>query len=680
MQKIRWAAVGWGALFVFLCLLMVVVGVETALHFLGPAIDGPFQLYNSLRRIWVGQRGGVDFQFFHGLGIPYLHYIPFRLFGGTFIASEMSRELVSAVLYPLTALIFLKFFIRDWTKTLAWAAIVMAGSIALRLTSLLVAVNSLLGIRSTLPTLMAVVLCLPVRRSVRNALAALTLGGALVFGTEQGLAVMLALIIMTAVAAVRSQERRMYLVDGAAIVSGGIATLLMVLVVIGGVSGMRTALEYNFRLVPMDQYWYFGAPPNRFMSSWRAIPGVFLAIPRIPITLLIGAVAAALMLRRVWRDVESPNGRRQFGLAVALLYGLISCTSLLGTFVNVYVQPLLRVLLLVGAVYLSELLPTRDAALGRRSVAGVGRSTLLTSVAAILMMIAIVPSIFATIFITMPHTFRDHLIHRKGAVYSGIWPETIRASQAILDRHRGPHGEPPTLWSTYAGLLEARNGLFHPTSFDYIIHALGPANRVGYLEDFRRIKPTLVQTVNPEYTQYESWIEGTSWDFYADLLRNYEVVGGTPWSVFWEHSDTTRAVPPVLWRASIQPGDNGVALPKFQDPSPAKYLLLEVELEYRTHNALHALPIVGGLPRYLVHAANALQTDPITLNPYVTRARFPLLVKNGAPASLSWRAFSLLPGASIEVQAVKISAVPVTPRNMSWRDALIDQESRTMTQ
>src|SRR5689334_9163837 len=155
---------------------MVVVGLESALHFLGPAIDGPFQLYNSLRRIWVGQRGGVDFQFFHGLAIPYLHYIPFRVLGGGFIASEITRQMVSVVLYPLTVLVFLKFFIRDWTRTLAWAAIVMTASIALRMTSVLVALNSLLGIRSTLPTLMAVALCLPARRPLRNTVAALTLG------------------------------------------------------------------------------------------------------------------------------------------------------------------------------------------------------------------------------------------------------------------------------------------------------------------------------------------------------------------------------------------------------------------------------------------------------------------------------------------------------------------------
>ena len=71
---------------------------------------------------------------------------------------------------------------------------------------------------------------------------------------------------------------------------------------------------------------------------------------------------------------------------------------------------------------------------------------------------------------------RDHIFGRVGAVYMGIWPETIVSGQAVLDARRDSAGRPPTLWSTYAGLLEARNGLFQP-SVDYIIHALGPANR-----------------------------------------------------------------------------------------------------------------------------------------------------------------------------------------------------------
>jgi hypothetical protein len=680
VRKLRWATIGWGALFAFLWLLMVVVGLESALHFLGPAIDGPFQLYNSLRRIWVGQRGGVDFQFFHGLAIPYLHYIPFRLLGGGFIASEITRQMVSVVLYPLTVLVFLRFFIRDWTRTLAWAAIVMTASIALRMTSVLVALNSLLGIRSTFPTLMAVALCLPARRAVRNTIAALTLGCSLVFGTEQGLAVLLALIIVTIVVALASRDRRTYLVDGAVVALGGFATLLAVLLVIGGPVGMKAALTYNFRTIPMDQYWYFGSPPNLFLATWSAMPELFRGLPRIPIAVLGGLVIVVLMLYRLWRDADSPNMRRQFALSVVMLYGVISCASLLGTYVNAYIQPLLRVLLLVAAVYLSDLLPARDASLGRRPIAGVGRSTVLTAVAAAFMMIAIVPSMFATIFITMPHMLADHVIRRQGAVYSGIWPTTIPAGQAILDSRRGPRGELPTLWSTYAGLLEARNGLFHPTSFDYIIHALGPENRVAYVRSFERIKPRLVQTVSPKYTQYESWIEDTSWDFYADLLRNYEIVGTTPWSLFWERSDSTRAAPTVVWQSAVNPGDDAVQLPKFQDGSAAPYLLLQVEMAYRTRNALHALPIIGAMPRYLVRASNALQKDPVTLDPYTTTARFPLLVMNGTPAVLGWRAFSLLPGASIDVQAVRISAVPVTERNKTWLTALIYQQGHVMTQ
>ena len=49
--------------------------------------------------------------------------------------------------------------------------------------------------------------------------------------------------------------------------------------------------------------------------------------------------------------------------------------------------------------------------------------------------------------------------------------------------HRAPDGHPPTIYvHAYAGLLEARNGVFHP-SFDYIIHVLGPMNRTRYVDD-----------------------------------------------------------------------------------------------------------------------------------------------------------------------------------------------------
>lgn len=673
----RRATISWSLLFGFLCLLMLVVGLETALHFLGPAIDGPFQLYNSLRRISVGQRPGVDWQFFHGVLIPYLHYPLFRLLGGAFAGSELSREIVSTVLYPLTVVVFLKLFIKDWDRTIAWAAIVMAASIALRLTSVLVAINSLLGIRSTLPVMLAVVLCLPVRRAIRSTLAALTIGGALLLGTEQGLATIAALVVATVVVAIRSSRRRDYVVDTTVAITGGVATLVIVLTMLGGYHGMLSAIQYNFKSVPMDQYWYFGVPPNRFLSSWRTAPAVMASLARIPVVLAIGTFAAGYGLRRAWRGANTPLERREFAFGALLVYGLLSCASLLGTWANAYVQAELRVLLLVAAVYLSGWLPARDTRMNRPLVAGVGRSALGLAIATVLIMIAIVPSVIVTTVVTLPHFIKDHVFGGQRTVYAGIWPSTIPASQAILDSRRGPNGETPTLWSTYAGLLEARNGMFHPTT-DYIIHALGPANRRAYVDDFRRLKPRLVQTVHPLYTQYESWIEQTSWDFYAELLRNYDLVGNTEWSLFWERRAQPLPAPSLLWSTQVRPDVDGVQLPPIR--GAGAHVLFQVEMDYEVRNPLGALPVIGAMPRYLVVARNALQKDPVTLNPYVTQMRFPLIAIPGKSPELHWGVFGLLPGASLTVKAIRIYMVPTSGFNRVWFDALVEQQSRVMTQ
>jgi len=673
----RRATTGWAVLFAILCLFAFIAGLETALHFIGPAIDGPFQLYNSLRRIFVGQRGGVDFQFFHGLGIPYLHYIPFRLLGGNFIASEITRESVSSVLYPITVLVFLKFFLRDWTRAFAWSAIVMAVSFALRMSSVLVAINSLLGVRSTLPVLLPVALCLPVRRSFRTVLSGLVVGGSLVLGTEQGLATILALVIATAIVGLRSRERAAFMVDSALIVAIGVATLLIVLTMMGGIGGARAALSYNFRLVPMDQYWYFGSPPNLFLSSWGVIPQMMMSLKRIPITLTVGAVAVVLNLRWLWRDADGERAREQFAFTVLALYGLISCASLLGTYVHAYVQPLLRVLLLLGAVQLDRFYQRDEATRPQRPVLGVGRLLTLTVVAAMTLMFVIVPGATATLFVTIPHMVRDHIVGRRGAVYSGIWPETIVSGQAVLDARRDSAGRPPTLWSTYAGLLEARNGMFHP-SVDYIIHALGPANRTKYLDDFRRVRPRLVQTVSPTYTQYEMWLEDTSWDFYIELLEHYRVVATTPWSLFWERSADSAASPAPfqVWSSNVAPGADRIQLPVvpvIANVSPL--VLLQVEIDYRAKNAMHSLPIIGAIPRYLVRASDVLQRIPVTIDPYTTTTRFPLLAIRGKAPVLSWSTASLLPGAELEVSAVRLYVVQTSPANEPWIKALVAQES-----
>jgi hypothetical protein len=528
-------------------------------------------------------------------------------------------------------------------------------------------------------TLLPIVFVLPLQRRWRVAIAAVALGAALALGTEQGLAVLLAIVLATALVAVRSRQRRAWVVDATATIGGGVVALLVILYALGGLHGMRGALRYNFKLVPMDQYWYFGAPPNIFISSWHVLPRMMAALPRIPITLLFGVVAVLVTGAMLWREANGPLARRRFAGAVATFYGLISCASLLGTYVNSYVQPLQRMLLLVGAVLLDEWFARRAAGPESKRLLGVPRPITLTAIAAGLIMLIAVPSVGGGLIGMLPHFVRVHVIDGQGLVYTGIWPQTIKIGQSVLNANRRPDGTPPTLWSTYAGLLEARNGIYNP-SFDYIIHALGPDNRARYVQDFERDKPLLVQTMSAGYTQYEAWIEETSWDFYAALLRSYQIADSTPWSLLWKRRSEPLPPPALAWEAGLPGNSDGVQLPPPPiDSSKPPLVLVQVELDYRASNMLRILPIVGTMPRYLVTASGARQTLPITLDPFVTSSRFPLVLERGKPVTLAWHVHSLLPGASISVTGVRLWEIPVTPENTPWLHALVASQSLDRT-
>jgi hypothetical protein len=192
------------------------------------------------------------------------------------------------------------------------------------------------------------------------------------------------------------------------------------------------------------------------------------------------------------------------------------------------------------------------------------------------------------------------------------------------------------------------------------------------------VRPRLVQTVSPTYTPYETWLEDTSWDFYVELLEHYQVVATTPWSLFWERSADSAAAPAPfqVWSSKVTPGADRIQLPVvpvIANVSPL--VLLQVEIDYRAKNAMHSLPIIGAIPRYLVRASDVLQRIPVTIDPYTTTTRFPLLAIRGKAPVLSWSTASLLPGAALEVSAVRLFVVQTSPANEPWIKALVAQES-----
>lgn len=662
----------WGTLAFVLALPLLAVAFETARHFSGVAIDGPFQLYNALRRIDAGFTPGVGFQFFHGLGIPYLHYWFYRLFGGGLEGSELAREMLATMLYPLVFVAAFRVFTGKWTQAFALTAAALAISLALHISAVMFALNGMLGLRSTLPTLLPVALYRIERRRARAVIAGLVLGLALFMSTEQGMAALLAYGIVSALRVVQSRERRGRLIEAAAAVSLAVLCLILCLVAVGGLEGMRGALRYNFRVVPMDQYWFFGAPPNLFIPSWKSGARMLFALRPIGIAIVLAIVAAGFYCRRLWREPDGAAGRRAFTLALLALYGLVSCGSLLGIFTLAYSHPCWRVLIILGLVELTAYASRIDQRTPNNGWLGVPRLVTAGTLVCAGWALLTIQLVRAALLISVPHIITDHVIGREPFTVAGIWSETLRDGQHVIDSRRHADGTPPVLWSTYAGWLEARNAMFHP-SVDYIIHALGPDDRAAYLARFRATRPELVQTVRPTYTQYEQWLENEDWDFYAALLDRYRPIAQTPWSIFWAPRANPTAQPRLVGAMNVPDGQFAVQLPSVPADSGGipGVILLEVEIEYDVRNPLHALPIIGPTPRYLVTIDGAVSRTPVSLDPWVRRVRFPIVMRAGQRPTLSFQTFALLPGASWRPRSIQLWARPLDASTELWISDLL---------
>jgi len=647
------------------------IAIEFALHFNGVAIDGPFQLYNALRRIDAGFRPGIDFQFFHGIGIPYVQFPWYRLLGRGLSGSELGRQLFSTLLYPAVFLAVFRAFTGSWVRAWWLTATALAASIALHLTALSNPLNGMLGLRSTIPTLIPAVFWLTRRGRARVVAIGVSLGAATFLSTEQGIAAFLAFGLVIAATLIRKSDRVARAVDGAATLAIGIASFLLLVFVVAG-RGTADVLRYNFRAVPMDQFWYFGAPPSVFVSSWSALPGMLVRAWPVGLAIVLGLVSVAVRLRAVAAPLEEDATRRADALALLAVYGLVSCGSLLGIFAAAYVQPLWRVLIILGLLGLTRLVDTRTQSSEADAKRLSGWMPAAAAVAFAWSCIA-ARSTIPILISAVPHVLREHVIGGKGFGAAGMWPETLREDRAVYESVARATGKPPTVWSTYAGWFEAQHAVFQP-SFDYIIHALGPDNRARYLATFRSTDPQLVQTMLPTYGQYEPWIESTSWDLYEDLLRRYAVVARTPWSLFWGRQPADGPPDVFLGEAAIDAAAKVAHLPPVPRSPGMPVTLLTVELHYRTHNPLSRLPLLGSSPRFLVGVAGAVSHLPVTLDPYVATARFPVVAVPGSSPALAFQTFSLLPGASFEVSQVRVWETPVIGPNQAWLAELVRQQ------
>ena len=628
--------------------------------------DGPFQLFNPLRRIAAGQSGGTDFQYFHGLALPYLHYPVYRLLGSDFFASEVARYTLSEAAYLGAFLFVFGAATRRWQPTLSLTALALVLFEKFGHDSLALPGVNLVGLRTTCPLLALGVLLAGFRPS-REAVAAGALAGVgFTLGTDHGIAAALMLGVVwlgRALCGLPGGKHRYlaYTILAFVAAAGGI------LLVIGGVAGATGALRYALVELPADQFWYFGVPPNTFIHFPRQLLSERFLLP-ILVPTLAASVALAGWMRRT--PVARPLGVVLLG---ALVYAALSCVGYFGYCSPHYVNPAIRVLLVCwlivawhGFGWLTrqpEIGPAAERA-GRWALGGFIITFLLVG-----------PTTSGRSSITEVRSVAAEAVAWGKEAKAGRCPlgPRFRAHlhdlTAAIDADRAAKGitRPPVIWSTYAGVLEDHYGVFNPHC-DYLIHAVGPQRREEYVAVFARVQPDYVCTFRRSVWPWEECLENNGWDFHEQLVMNYEPLAESWAYRLWRRRPSEwRSPDPTAGRVSVapeRPDSFTVPVPSGLPPGAG----LVVEVEYEATNPARGVPVAGGLPRFLLHPHDCDNQTPVSLPPYRDRWAFAVYPTPGKSPSFFAGTASLIGG------KVRVIAVHVRPIRADGRERFLHDE------
>ena len=160
---------------------------------------------------------------------------------------------------------------------------------------------------------------------------------ALAFGIEQGMAALAGYGALQILIALRTRRWREPL-EGFATIIAGVACYAALIFLLSP-SGFASIMRFNFRDVPGDQMWYFGAPPNVFLYNWWQAFTIF----EHPAWSAMEIAAVIYGIRRYWKWRNAPDADTRVAEAFLVIYASISMASMLGTLSPVYQQPAVRV-------------------------------------------------------------------------------------------------------------------------------------------------------------------------------------------------------------------------------------------------------------------------------------------------------------------------------------------------
>lgn len=595
-------------------------------YFDGYFANGAFQLFDPMRRLHAGQRLGLDFQMFHGVGVPIVHYPIFAIFGHNLYASEVARYTVSPFFFMVST--YLVLFSASRSSAIAAAGTAVFLVISHRyLPFMLSPGGSLLGVRTGMAVVCAAPLMIDNRR-LRWFLFSLSIALTLAISTEQGIAVLLAAALVGIIVLIRARDAAML---ASTVCSIALATLL--LWAICG-PGFWQMLRYNYGAVLIDQAWYFGGPPNPFgIDGLKAL----WAMPAAKAMITVSVIALLAIVIGIAR--RSVADHRAVAALFLVAYGFATLGSLLGYITIHNIEPFVRAVMMAVVVCFVPQMVTR---------AYIEVSALIA--------LALTSRIVTTVPVAdMAWSERTTL----GVHLSPRWQQQVDAANRLIPRR-------DSLWSDYAGVVEADHGSMQPSS-DYLIHALGPQGRQTYVGQFIEARTDWVRTDNACAWMYGTWLLQSNWAFFRELFTRYQVRYADTMGALFERSSTTNYPETLIGDLTVD-SDGCASVTSSQDT------LLDITMQYQIVQPPH-LPLLRSIPRYYVTQSYSggeplLYPIPIGLpaNGYGHEWTFPLRLAAGTTVKLCPVTRPKVGGANMSFISGHVSKIEVPPSTLRYLD------------
>ncbi len=519
------------------------------------SIDGALQTWFALDHFAGGDQLGTAFQSYLGITMVLALLPVFLLFGQTLFASTLAAN-VAVVTGAFGAAYATVWLIRAVPPRARWqaaavlvfvfyfAAPLVAEGVGLRWPATFDPGVSLRPLRGFLPFIVLPFFVVLVRRVLLQGRAlagglplGLVAGAGLLWSNDAGIPLIIALVIGLVMALHRRAGllARTLAAFGLGVMASAGAIVLAVTHAAPG-----PWLQYNFRDVAGDQFWFF-APWDRStrILSVTDLPNILRHGDLLSSASLIVLTLCVLwaMLQRL-RSRSAPVRGAAFVFVGASVIGTALIPQVgghIGAEYNAitFVLGLCAPLIIGQRVLLRWAKPVLQYASPARTGVAVGMAALA--------MVGIEAGRFANVWANTDRTVYD------AALGFHVTPEYAAdlAAMRQLARAWDAQGiaQDRRLLSVYTSPLDIAAGVESPAPVGSLIHALGAQPRADFTALVGERKVAAVTTIAPDYSGWEGWIRRANWPFFRALHENYTAIARNDQQVLWVRAET--AAPPA---------------------------------------------------------------------------------------------------------------------------------------